>query len=100
MCSSSKKILRFFLLLLTVLAMRFLTPSAQADSSGADAGYSGAPGDGTCVSCHRSTLNAGSGSVKISFANGNTYVPGQTQLVTVTITDSTAKRWGFEASPR
>ena len=77
-----------------------LAPWALADSTGADPGYSGAPGDSTCISCHGTTLNSGSGSVKVSFANGTTYVPGQTQVVTVSIADATAKRWGFEASPR
>jgi uncharacterized protein (TIGR03437 family) len=78
-------------------SMRFF---AKADSTGADPGYSGAPGDSTCISCHGTTLNSGTGSVKISFANGTTYIPGQSQVVTVTIADPTAKRWGFEASPR
>jgi uncharacterized protein (TIGR03437 family) len=94
---SSKLLVRLTLSLSTILTLRY---AARADATGADAGLSGAPGDGTCISCHRSTLNAGTGSLKISFANGNTYVPGQTQSVTVTLTDPTAKRWGFEASPR
>ena len=97
---STNVFLKSSVLLFGVMALRFATPTARADASGADAGLSGAPGDGTCISCHRSTLNAGTGSLKISFANGTTYVPGQTQLVTVTLSDPTAKRWGFEASPR
>ena len=75
-------------------------PVLFADVSGADPGYSGAPGDGTCLSCHGTTLNSGGGSLKLAFANGTTYVPGQKQRVTVTIADPTAVRWGFEASPR
>ena len=73
---------------------------AFAYVTGADPGLSGAPGDGTCIQCHGTTLNSGGGSVTLSFAGGNKYTPGATQLVTVTIMDPTAKRWGFEASPR
>ena len=40
------------------------------------------------------------GKVSLAFANGLTYTPGQTQIVTVTVEDPAAQRWGFEASPR
>lgn len=71
-----------------------------ARSPGAPAGVSGAPGDGLCTNCHAGSANSGQGRVALSFANGSTYAPGQTQRVTVTITDSAGQRWGFEVSPR
>lgn len=68
--------------------------------TGAPPGMSGAPGDNTCTSCHGGNPNTGQGSVTLTFANGTTYTPGQTQRVTVTITDPNGRRWGFQASPR
>ncbi len=90
------------LLLLSGFLAVFLGDPAglKADATGADPGLSGAPGDSTCLQCHGTTANSGGGSLSIAFAKGNTYTPGQTQLVTVSIQDSTAKRWGFEVSPR
>lgn len=72
-----------------------------ADSNGADPGLTGAPGDGTCLSCHTGTaLNAGGGSVKIVLPGAATYTPGVKQHITVQVADSAQKRWGFELSAR
>ena len=70
---------------------------------GPDAGYSGVPREsGTCTSigCHVGTANSGSGSVTVSFPNGMTYVPGVQQHLTVTISDSAQRAWGFQLTPR
>lgn len=79
-----------------------ITPlQLRADQDGADPRLSGAPGEATCTSCHGTgSANINGGNVAVSMDGGTTYVPGQKQRVTVTITDSTARRWGFEASPR
>lgn len=70
-------------------------------SAGAPQGNTGAPGDNVCTACHTTNaVNSGPGNVKVTFASGTTYTPGQTQKVTVTITDPNARRWGFQASPR
>lgn len=72
-----------------------------ADDHGPDPRLTGAPGDQTCVACHLGTaVNAGGGSVKLSLPGGTTYTPGVKQRVTITITDSAAKRWGFELTAR
>ena len=67
-------------------------------------GYSGAPGDSstgcTTSGCHTGTPNSGSGSIRIAASGGTTYVPGQTQQISVTITDSTEKKYGFQLSAR
>lgn len=64
--------------------------------------FSGAPGDGTCAACHLGTpVNGGGGNVKIDFAtNPPTYVPGQNQTFTITITDSAARVYGIQVSAR
>ena len=77
-----------------------------AFSSGPDAKSTAAPGDNSPLSCaaagcHTGTaLNAGGGNVALTFPNGLTYTPGQTQRVRVTITDSTARVYGFQATSR
>ncbi len=73
---------------------------------GPDPGYSAAPGDNPtgCIDpslgCHLGTPNTGKGSVKIVASGGTTYVPGQTQTITVTVADPTEKAFGFQLSAR
>jgi uncharacterized protein (TIGR03437 family) len=73
---------------------------------GPDPGYSAAPGDNPtgCIDpslgCHLGTPNSGTGSVKIVASGGTSYVPGQTQTITVTIADATEKKYGFQLSAR
>ncbi len=70
-------------------------------SSGPDPRYTGAPGDSTCVECHTGTaLNAGGGSVQLTSSAGANYTPGQQQTLTITITDSAARVYGFQATAR
>jgi len=75
-----------------------------ADANGPDPGYAGVPGElGTCASCHASganSVNTKGGSVSIGFPNGLNYTPGQKQHWVVTVADSSARRWGFEATAR
>ena len=74
-----------------------------AYSSGPDPRKTGAPGDTTCsqIGCHIGTLvNGGGGKVEISFDSGTTYTPGTKVRVTVKITDSAARIYGFQASSR
>jgi len=78
-----------------------------AHYAGPDARYTGAPGDnpkGTaCIdtSCHVvGTLNNGGGNVVINFPNGLTYSPGVQQTLTINVTDSAAKLYGFEMTSR
>jgi len=67
-------------------------------------GYSGAPGDSPtgCITsgCHTGTPNSGSGSIRIAASGGITYVPGQTQQISVTVSDATEKKYGFQLSAR
>lgn len=78
-----------------------------AYSSGPDAHKTGVPVPGdnepTCVSsgCHTGTaLNGGGGNVAITATGGTSYTPGQKQTLTITITDSVAKGWGFQITAR
>src|SRR5277367_6778217 len=74
---------------------------------GPDPGYAGVPGENggaTCATsgCHLGTANnpANKGSVKVSFPNGATYVPGVPQTLTVTISDPAQNAAGFELTAR
>ena len=67
-------------------------------ASGPDGTYAGVPGESTCAACHSGS--SGSGNVSVSFPNGLTYTPGVKQTLTVTITDSAQRRWGFEMAAR
>jgi uncharacterized protein (TIGR03437 family) len=88
--------------LIGALALITATSPLLARSAGAPERHSGAPGDTTCTQCHTTNpqVNSGPGNVTIKFSDGTTYTPGQTQKVTVTITDPNARRWGFQASHR
>ena len=65
----------------------------------APAGYSGAPGEGTCAACHSGTSHP-SGSVSVTFPGGLTYTPSVATQLTVTVTETGQARWGFEVSAR
>jgi uncharacterized protein (TIGR03437 family) len=74
-----------------------------AISSGPDAGKSNVPGESNCteIRCHVGTaLNGGGGSVAVTFPSGQTYVPGVKQHLKVTISDPTARMWGFQITAR
>ena len=78
-----------------------------ASASGPDPGYTGVPGEHagqTCANsaCHGGSANSFSGSVKVAFPNGLTYVPGVKQRLVVTIADpaSTPRLWGYQMTAR
>jgi uncharacterized protein (TIGR03437 family) len=94
--SGSRRILcaKFAVVLAVVPALIY------AYSGGPDPRKTGAPGDGLCIECHSPAANTGSGNVSVAFASGLTYTPGAKQRLTVTVTDSAAKRWGFQLTAR
>jgi len=77
-----------------------------AYQTGPDPGFSGVPGENggaTCATsgCHTGTaLNGGAGSVSVAFPNGQTYTPGVTQKLSVTISDPSQRAWGFQLTAR
>ncbi|HXA49899.1 MAG TPA: choice-of-anchor V domain-containing protein [Candidatus Acidoferrum sp.] len=76
-----------------------------AHEYGPDPGYCGVPKENaSCISsgCHVGTANdpANKGSVKVTFPNGTSYVPGVTQHLVVTIDDPVQHAWGFQLTAR
>jgi uncharacterized protein (TIGR03437 family) len=67
-------------------------------AEGPDAGTAGVPGETTCAACHSG--GSGSGSVKVDFPSGLTYMPGSRQHLVVTVADPSQRRWGFELTAR
>ena len=88
-----------------LVAGAIATPIIYAYEYGPDPGYTAAPGDNQngCAAggtCHVGTINTAGGSISITASGGTSYVPGQTQTISVKITDSTEKGYGFQLSAR
>jgi uncharacterized protein (TIGR03437 family) len=87
-------------------AFSFYGPSGKHGNSvhakispGPPLGFTGAPGEGTCVGCHYTfnqpnPPNSG-GKVEITGLPVS-YTPGQSYTVTVMVSHPTARAWGFE----
>ncbi len=76
-----------------------------AHSAGPDPRHTAAPGDDqqACATsgCHVGTLlNGGGGNVQVQFTNGLSYSPGVKQTLTIVITDSKARVYGFQMTAR
>src|SRR5438093_2178821 len=87
----------------TVIILAAVPVLIKAFEYGPDAGYVGVPGENaSCISfgCHTGTANADGGRVEVTFPDGMSYTPGAKQHLIVTITDATARRWGFELTAR
>ncbi len=84
---------------LYALSNRAVTSVHAKISPGPPLGFSGAPGEGTCVGCHytygQPNPPNSSGKVEITGLPA-AYAPGQSYTVTVTVTHPTARAWGFE----
>ena len=82
----------------------FTSAPAWAYPFGPPNGYTAAAGDRpavACTQCHRGTgLNAGGGSVRVTFPNGLTYTPGQQQTLSVSVSDVAAAVYGFQMTAR
>ena len=96
MKSTSAKIALFST---SALGLLLLAGQVAAYRGGTSGGYSGAPGERDCTSCHRSfPLNSGSATFEVSASET---LVGQANLpVQVAFTGSTFNRWGFELSMR
>lgn len=87
-------LLLFSLSLIVIVASGFdINSTCDAPLVG---GHTGAPGETNCTGCHAGTNNSGSGTLTFDIGGGITqYVPGQTYVGTVTITQSGVNKFGF-----
>ncbi|MCE3259394.1 MAG: hypothetical protein K0S12_1035 [Bacteroidetes bacterium] len=79
------------------LAFVFLGTSAFIISSGGMIGQTGAPGEGTCGSCH----SGGGGTTTVSITSSpaflsNQYVPGETYTITINVSHTSLPKFGFD----
>lgn len=85
-------VLAFFLVLTGIY-------SALTSSGGAPLGFSSAPGESDCTSCHGGiAVNSGPATRTLTF-NGSaasSYVPGQTYNLSLTVTRATRNKYGFQ----
>ena len=80
--------------LITLVLSGFLA----ANSSGPNAGYAhNAPNYSNCTSCHSGTSNSGDGAVTFS-GIPTSYEPGSTYDITVTVTGTNERGYGFQAA--
>ncbi|MEZ5173212.1 MAG: choice-of-anchor V domain-containing protein [Bacteroidia bacterium] len=99
-----KKILIAGTALLAVLTISLSNLNfAMSEPSGADPGCTGSPGDSnkTCAqsNCHSGSASARDGMISSDVPAGG-YIPGETYLITVSITQAGISKWGFQASPQ
>ena len=71
-------------------------PSAVMNSDAPPAGRTGAPGEGTCSTCH-GALNDGLGTLTIS-GIPTAYIPGTKYAVTLALARTGKTRWGFQVT--
>lgn len=71
----------------------------ERSSSGAPAGHTGAPGEGSCATmgCHDDNItNSGTAILNIDMGTATHYTPGQTYAIKVQISDADVERFGFQ----
>jgi uncharacterized protein (TIGR03437 family) len=86
-----------------ILAMVPSVVLLYAYSTGPISRVTGAPGDEAqaCATCHLGTpLNGGGGQVVVNFPGERTYTPGVAQTLTIVVTDSAARVYGFQMTAR
>ncbi|HWY10084.1 MAG TPA: choice-of-anchor V domain-containing protein [Bacteroidia bacterium] len=85
-------------LLFALLGIIFIGSTAFIISSGGITGHTGSPGESTCSACH----GGGSGTTSVSITGSpaftaNQFIPGQTYTVSVTVSNNSLPKFGFDA---
>jgi len=95
---SQLRLLKLLLCAAVIAVYSFTTHRVTAFSSGPPPSQTGAPGEGTCVSCHFSfPLNSGGGTFTVAGLPA-TYSSGQEVDITITLTQSNGARYGFQVT--
>jgi hypothetical protein len=81
----------------TILLCAFHSPEVLSPCDAPLVGdHSGAPGETNCTACHAGTNNSGTGTITLDVGGGMTdYVPGQTYICTVTVSQTNTDKMGF-----
>jgi len=89
-------LLAFLILLGSVIFAVSKPHNATANSTAPPSGLTGAPGEGTCITCHTGASTGSGALVMAMYDFIPTYVPGQTDTLVIGIGAPGATRWGFE----
>ena len=96
--SKHLRLLKLLLCAAVISIYSFTTHRVTAFSSGPPPSQTGAPGEGTCASCHGSfPLNSGGGMFTIAGLPAN-YLSGQEVDITITLTQSNRALYGFQVT--
>jgi large repetitive protein len=97
----SRKIILLTLLgLFSIIINDSLNNQAHTSSSGAPAGRTGSPGDGSnCTACHAGTATTSAGLITSNIPAGG-YTPGQTYQITASVSSPGRTKFGFQVSPQ
>ena len=92
-----KKLSIYLFAILFVFSISGLfTDLAMTNSASAPNGYTGAPGENNCTTCHSGTVNSGSGNISIDFNSGaTTYALSSTYNIKVDVNDGSAATYWF-----
>jgi len=91
-----KLYISLFALVFVFLTSGLFSDIGMTNSASAPNGFTGAPGENNCTTCHSGTVNSGSGNVSIDFNSGaTTYALSSTYNIKVDINDGSAATYGF-----
>ncbi|MEQ8323234.1 MAG: choice-of-anchor V domain-containing protein [Vicingaceae bacterium] len=89
----------FFGSIFLISGVLFEQNISNSNTTGPTGGYSNAPGENNCTSCHSGTLNSGSGTPSItSNIPASGYIGGETYTITASIAESGVTKFGFQVS--
>ena len=81
-----------------LISIIFLNVMIMGNSGGPGQGYShNAPNFNNCTNCHSGTVNSGDGNVTFT-GLPESYIPGETYSIGVTVTGSNERGYGFQAT--
>jgi hypothetical protein len=82
-----------------VTACTFIIQQAISNEAGPASGYSGAPGDNDCTSCHSGTPISSSTNIKLfTNMNGGQYIPDSTYHFTLRGLKQSCTKFGFQCA--
>lgn len=90
---------RTIYLVLLAIPLFIMAKLPEKSSSGAPAGHTGAPGEGTCatIGCHDdNSVNSGQAQLSIDLGAITHYVPGKIYPIKIKISEPSVERFGFQ----
>jgi PKD repeat protein len=93
--------LRYCIVIFVCVGLLFSWQNAFTNSGSTAGGYTNAPGESNCTSCHTgSTISAPSGLVKMTVNGASSYYyePDSTYIIAISATKSSVYKWGYQAT--